>query len=45
MFRLTDRQGRLLDSTKLRIAVPHRKRNYQFNNDFLEVRVNTNKGD
>ena len=46
MFRLTDRQGRLLDSTKLRIAVNRTERNYLIQpNDFLEVRVNTNKGE
>ena len=46
MFRLTDRQGRLLDSTKLRIAVNRTERNYRIQpNDFLEVRVYTNKGE
>ena len=46
MFRLTDSQGRLLDSTKLRIAVNRTERNYLIQpNDFLEVRVNTNKGE
>lgn len=46
MFRLTDRQGRQLDSTKLRIAVNRTERNYLIQpNDFLEVRVNTNKGE
>jgi len=46
MFRLTDSQGRQLDSTKLRIAVNRTERNYRIQpNDFLEVRVNTNKGE
>ncbi|GAC1382028.1 MAG: hypothetical protein NVS3B25_14110 [Hymenobacter sp.] len=46
MFRLTDRQGRQLDSTKLRIAVNRTERNYLIQpNDFLEVRLNTNKGE
>ena len=46
MFRLTDSQGRQLDSTKLRIAVNRTERNYLIKpNDLLEVRVNTNKGE
>ena len=46
MFRLTDRQGRVLDSTKLRIALNRTERNYRIQpNDFLEVRVYTNKGE
>ena len=46
MFRLTDSQGRQLDSTKLRLAVNRTARNYLIQpNDFLEVRVNTNKGE
>ena len=46
MFQLTDSQGRQLDSTKLRIAVNRTERNYLIQpNDFLEVRVNTNKGE
>ena len=46
MFRLTDRQGRLLDSTKMRIALNRTERNYRIQpNDFLEVRVYTNKGE
>ena len=46
MFRLTDSQGRQLDSTKLRLAVNRAARNYLIQaNDFLEVRVNTNKGE
>jgi protein involved in polysaccharide export with SLBB domain len=46
LFRLTDSQGRQLDSTKLRIAVNRTERNYVIQpNDYLEVRVNTNKGE
>ena len=46
LFRLTDSQGKQLDSTKLRIAVNRSERNYVIqSNDFLEVRVNTNKGE
>jgi protein involved in polysaccharide export with SLBB domain len=46
MFRLTDRQGQKLDSSKLRIAVNRTERNYRIQpNDILEVRVNTNKGE
>jgi polysaccharide export outer membrane protein len=46
MFRLTDRKGGQLDSTKLRIAVNRTERNYLIQpNDILEVRVNTNKGE
>ncbi|MBF9238458.1 polysaccharide biosynthesis/export family protein [Hymenobacter sp. BT683] len=46
LFRLTDSQGRQLDSTKLRIAVNRTERNYVIQpNDFLEVRVNTNRGE
>ncbi|MBD2722803.1 polysaccharide biosynthesis/export family protein [Hymenobacter armeniacus] len=46
LFRLTDSQGRQLDSTKLRIALNRTERNYVIQpNDFLEVRVNTNKGE
>jgi len=46
LFRLTDSQGRQLDSTRLRIAVNRTERNYVIQpNDFLEVRVNTNKGE
>jgi hypothetical protein len=43
MFRLTDRQGRLLDNASC--AVNRTGATTQFNNDFLEVRVNTNKDD
>lgn len=46
LFRLTDSQGRQLDSTKLRIAVNRTERNYVIQpNDYLEVRVNTNRGE
>ena len=46
LFRLTDSQGRQLDSTKLRIAVNRTERNYVIQpNDILDVRVNTNKGE
>ncbi|WP_210513610.1 polysaccharide biosynthesis/export family protein [Hymenobacter terricola] len=46
LFRLTDSQGRQLDSTKLRIAVNRSERNYVIQpNDYLDVRVNTNKGE
>ncbi|MCI1188531.1 polysaccharide biosynthesis/export family protein [Hymenobacter sp. DH14] len=46
LFRLTDKQGRQLDSTKMRIAVNRTERNYLIQpNDYLEVRVNTNKGE
>ena len=46
LFRLTDNQGRQLDSTKLRIAVNRSERNYVIQpNDYVEVRVNTNKGE
>lgn len=46
MFRLTDRQGGQIDSSKLRIAVNRTERNYLIQpNDILEVRVNTNKGE
>ncbi len=46
LFQLTDNQGRKLDSTKLRIAVNRTERNYVIQaNDFLEVRVNTNRGE
>lgn len=46
LFRLTDRQGRQLDSTKMRLAVNRSERNYVIQaNDYLEVLVNTNKGE
>jgi polysaccharide export outer membrane protein len=46
LFRLTDSNGQQLDSTRLRIAVNRTERNYVIQpNDFLEVRLNTNKGE
>ena len=46
LFRLTDSQGRQLDSTKMRLAVNRSERNYVIQaNDYLEVRVNTNRGE
>lgn len=46
LFRLTDNQGRQLDSTKLRIAVNRTERNYVIQaNDYVDVRVNTNRGE
>ncbi len=46
LFRLTDKQGQQLDSSKMRIAVNRTERNYLVQpNDYLEVRVNTNKGE
>ena len=46
LFRLSDSQGKQLDSTKLRIAVNRTERNYVIQaNDILDVRVNTNKGE
>ncbi|MGI4884825.1 MAG: polysaccharide biosynthesis/export family protein [Janthinobacterium lividum] len=46
MFRLTDERGRAIDTAKLRVAVNRTARNYVIQpNDYLEVRVNTNKGE
>ncbi|MDQ2770008.1 MAG: polysaccharide biosynthesis/export family protein [Bacteroidota bacterium] len=46
LFRLTDSQGRQIDSTKLRLAVNRSERNYVIQpNDYIEVRVNTNRGE
>jgi protein involved in polysaccharide export with SLBB domain len=46
LFRLTDSKGNSLDTTKLRIAVNRTARNYVIHtNDFVEVRVYTNKGE
>ncbi|WP_345235953.1 polysaccharide biosynthesis/export family protein [Hymenobacter saemangeumensis] len=46
MFRLTDSEGNRLDTTKLRTAVNRAARNYVIQpNDYLEVRVYTNKGE
>lgn len=46
MFRLTDDKGNMVDTTKLRTAVNRAARNYVIQpNDYLEVRVYTNKGE
>ncbi|AWM33627.1 polysaccharide biosynthesis/export family protein [Hymenobacter nivis] len=46
MFRLTDERGRAIDTAKLRVAVNRTARNYVIQpNDYLEVSVNTNKGE
>ena len=46
MFRLTTKSGGQIDSSKLRIAVNRTERNYRIQaNDFLQVRVYTNKGE
>ena len=46
LLRLTDTEGRQLDSTKLRMALNRTERNYVIQpNDYLELRVNTNKGE
>ena len=46
MFRLTTTPGGQIDSSKLRIAVNRTERNYRIQpNDFLQVRVYTNKGE
>ncbi|MBD2766957.1 polysaccharide biosynthesis/export family protein [Hymenobacter sp. BT664] len=46
LFQLTDSKGRQLDSAKLRLAINRSERNYVIQpNDFLEVRLNTNKGE
>ncbi len=46
MFRMTDEHGRALDTARLRVAVNRAARNYVIQpNDYLEVRVNTNKGE
>lgn len=46
LFRLTDEKGNLLDTAKLRVAVNRTDRNYRIHpNDFLDVRVYTNKGE
>jgi protein involved in polysaccharide export with SLBB domain len=46
MFRLTDEKGNRLDTAKLRVAVNRTDRNYRIQaNDFLDVRVYTNKGE
>lgn len=46
LFRLTDEKGNQLDTAKLRVAVNRTDRNYRIQaNDFLDVRVYTNKGE
>jgi protein involved in polysaccharide export with SLBB domain len=46
LFRLTDEKGNRLDTAKLRVAVNRTDRNYRIQpNDFLDVRVYTNKGE
>ena len=46
MFRLTTKAGGEIDSSKLRIAVNRTERNYRIQaNDFLQIRVYTNKGE
>jgi polysaccharide export outer membrane protein len=46
MFRLTDEKGNRVDTSKLRIAVNRTARNYLIQpNDYLDVRVYTNKGE
>ena len=46
MFRLTDNKGHMVDTSKLRAVVNRAARNYVIQpNDYLEVRVYTNKGE
>jgi protein involved in polysaccharide export with SLBB domain len=46
LFRLTDEKGIRLDTAKLRVAINRTDRNYRIQpNDFLDVRVYTNKGE
>ncbi|MGI4742888.1 MAG: polysaccharide biosynthesis/export family protein [Janthinobacterium lividum] len=46
LFQLTDEKGNRLDTAKLRVAVNRTDRNYRIQaNDFLDVRVYTNKGE
>lgn len=46
MFRLTDDKGNMVDTSKLRAVVNRAARNYVIQtNDYLEVRVYTNKGE
>jgi protein involved in polysaccharide export with SLBB domain len=46
LFRLTDEKGNRLDTAKLRVAINRTDRNYRIQpNDFLDVRVYTNKGE
>ncbi|MFD1871295.1 polysaccharide biosynthesis/export family protein [Hymenobacter bucti] len=46
LFRLTDEKGNRIDTAKLRVAVNRTDRNYRIQpNDFLDIRVYTNKGE
>ncbi|MFD1468066.1 polysaccharide biosynthesis/export family protein [Hymenobacter caeli] len=46
MFRLTDDKGRAVDTARLRVAVNRTARNYLIQpNDYLNIQVNTNKGE
>jgi protein involved in polysaccharide export with SLBB domain len=46
LFRLTDDNGNRIDTAKLRVAVNRTDRNYRIQpNDFLDIRVYTNKGE
>ena len=46
MFQLTDDKGRSLDTARLRAAVNRTAKNYRIQpNDYLDVRVYTNKGE
>jgi polysaccharide export outer membrane protein len=46
LFRLTDEKGNKIDTAKLRVAVNRTDRNYRIQpNDFLDIRVYTNKGE
>jgi protein involved in polysaccharide export with SLBB domain len=46
LFRLTDEKGNQIDTAKLRVAVNRTDRNYRIQpNDFLDIRVYTNKGE
>jgi protein involved in polysaccharide export with SLBB domain len=46
LFRLTDEKGNLIDTAKLRVAVNRTDQNYRIQpNDFLDIRVYTNKGE
>jgi protein involved in polysaccharide export with SLBB domain len=46
LFRLTDEKGNRIDTAKLRVAVNRTDRNYRIQpNDFLDMRIYTNKGE
>jgi polysaccharide export outer membrane protein len=46
LFRLTDENGNRIDTAKLRVAVNRTDRNYRIQpNDFLDMRIYTNKGE